>query len=113
MLGGSLGGSDGARAAAGDAPQSIAHDGLRLQVPSGWARTDVATVPGFGRPLGLRNADDGLRASVERLPATSATLLPAAFVKTLASAPDRPDGRRARRRPAGVALPLPGPRTAR
>ena len=63
---------------------------MRLQVPSGWARTDVTTVPGFSRPLALRNSDDGLRARVERLPATSATLLPAAFVKTLASAPDRP-----------------------
>ena len=72
------------------AQQSITHDGLRLKVPSGWARDNVVTTPGFVHPLRLRNADDGLRASVERLPATSATLLPAAFLRSLESAPDRP-----------------------
>ena len=64
---------------------------MRLHVPSGWARGDAATVPGFNRPLGVRNASEDLRASVERLPATSPTLLPAGFLQTLKSAPDRPD----------------------
>ena len=64
---------------------------MRLQVPSGWARGDAAAVPGFDRPLGLRNTSEALRASVEQLPATSPTLLPAAFLQTLKSAPERPD----------------------
>ena len=91
LFGGSFGGggTPGLRSAPG--PQTIAHDGLRLQVPSGWARGDAAAVPGFDRPLGLRNTSEALRASVERLPATSPTLLPAAFLQTLKSAPERPD----------------------
>ncbi|MEO8690337.1 MAG: hypothetical protein ABI611_19235 [Solirubrobacteraceae bacterium] len=72
-------------------PRSIVHAGLRVPLPSGWERAEVVTVPGFSRPLGLHNADAGLRASVERLPATSATLLPAAFVRALEGAPERPD----------------------
>lgn len=92
LLGRSFGGGDDPPAVGpATAPQPIAHDGLRLQVPSGWARGDAAAVPGFSRPLGLRNAGEGLRAAVERLPATSATLLPLAFVRTLKTAPERPD----------------------
>ena len=72
------------------APTQIAEAGLRLQVPSGWARDD-ATVPGFTRPLRLRNTGEELRAVVERLPAGSPTLLPAAFLQTLKRAPTRPD----------------------
>jgi O-antigen ligase len=91
LLGGSFRGGDAPALRSAMAPQAIAHDGLRLQVPSGWARGDAATVPGFNRPLGLHNASEDLRASVERLPATSPTLLPAAFLQTLKSAPERPD----------------------
>ena len=92
LVGGSLGGGGGASAPRSVTPaQSIVHDGVRLQVPTGWARGDATAVPGFSRPLALRNSDEGLRATVERLPATSATLLPAAFLKTLASAPGRPE----------------------
>ena len=50
----------------------------------------VANIPGFRDPLRLRNGADGLRASAEQLPATSATLLPAAFLATLEGAPERP-----------------------
>ncbi|HYM58040.1 MAG TPA: hypothetical protein VES79_08755 [Solirubrobacteraceae bacterium] len=90
LLGGSFGG--GAPDLRGaTAPQTIAHEGLRLQVPSGWARGDAASVPGFSRPLGLRNEGERLRATVERLPATTATLLPAAFLQTPESTPERPD----------------------
>jgi hypothetical protein len=92
LLDGSFGGGgDGSAVRPPTAPQTIAHEGLRVQVPSGWARGDAATVPGFSRPLGLRNAGERLRATFERLPATSATLLPAAFVMTLKGAPERPD----------------------
>ena len=91
LVGGSLSGGGSSPAPRATPAQSIAHDGVRLQVPSGWARTDVTTAPGFSRPLALRNSDDGLRATVERLPATSATLLPAAFLRTLGSAPGQPE----------------------
>ncbi len=83
------GGAPAPRPAAASRP--IVHDGLRLTIPGGWARGDVVSVAGFSHPLRLRNSDAGLRASVERLPATSATLLPAAFLQTLAGAPDRPE----------------------
>jgi hypothetical protein len=91
LLGGSFGGGNTPAVSPAPAPQPIAHNGLRLQLPRAWTRADVATVPGFARPLGLRNTDAGLRASVERLPAASATLLPAAFLQALKSAPDRPE----------------------
>jgi O-antigen ligase len=91
LLGRSFGGDDEPTVRSETAPQRIAHDGLRLRLPSGWARGDAAPVPGFDRPLGLRNPGAGLRASVERLPATSPTLLPAAFLRTLKRAPERPD----------------------
>ena len=91
LLGGSLGGGDEPTVEPAAAPPTTAHDGLRLQIPSGWARGDAATVPGFDRPLGLRNLGEDLRAAVERLPATSPTLLPAAFLRTLGRAPDQPD----------------------
>ena len=91
LLGGSLGGGDEPTVEPAAAPPTTAHDGLRVQIPSGWARGDAATVPGFDRPLGLRNLGEDLRAAVERLPATSPTLLPAAFLRTLGRAPDQPD----------------------
>ena len=92
LLDGSFGGGDAPPAVKpAAAPQTIAHEGLRVQVPSGWVRGDVVTVPGFSRSLGLRNVGERLRAAVERLPATSATLLPAAFVMTLKRALERPD----------------------
>ena len=64
----------------------ITEAGVRLDLPSGWARGGVANIPGFTRPLQLRNADQNLRAAVERLPATSSTLLPAALLRTLKDA---------------------------
>ena len=70
-------------------PTTIAHGGLRVQAPSGWERADVEVVPGFRRPLGLRTTGGTLRATVELLPATSATLIPAPLRSTLASAPER------------------------
>lgn len=90
LVGGALAGgyTSGPRVAA--TAQPIAHDGLRVQVPRGWTRGDAASIPGFGDPLQLRNGDEGLRASAEQLPATSATLLPAAFLATLEGAPERP-----------------------
>jgi hypothetical protein len=60
---------------------TITQSGVRMQLPSGWARGQATPVPGFSRPLALKNAGDGLTAVVERLPASSATLLPAAFAK--------------------------------
>ena len=70
--------------------QPIAHDGLRVQVPRGWTRGDGASIAGFRDPLQLRNRDAGLRASAEQLPATSATLLPAAFLASLEGTPEPP-----------------------
>ena len=46
---------------AADAPSRLAHDGLRVQLPGGWASADAATVPGFSRPLGLGNQASGSR----------------------------------------------------
>ena len=92
VIGGlAVGGGDPPTSRTGTPSQATVHEGVRLQVPRGWARGDVVKVPGFKRPLGLRNADAGLRAVVERLPATSATLLPAAFLATLERAPERPE----------------------
>jgi hypothetical protein len=70
-------------------PTTIAHGGLRLRLPSGWARADAATVPGFSRPLALRSAGTRLSALVERLPATSATLIPVALEKALPTVPEQ------------------------
>ena len=72
-------------------PDTIDHGGLRLLVPSGWTRADLASVPGFRRPLGLRNRRERLTARIERLPATSNTLLPLAFVRTLKAVSRRPE----------------------
>ena len=81
---------DGAPAARPAAPPvTIAHGGLRVQVPSGWVRGQAATVPGFSRPLSLKNARERLSALVERLPASSATLLPVAFEKVRQTAGER------------------------
>lgn len=73
------------------APQAVIHDGVRVQLPAGWAAARAAPVPGFTRPLGMRNPGKQLSAVVERLPATSATLLPAALVRAEAAAGARPD----------------------
>ena len=70
-------------------PLTIVHDGLRLQVPSGWAPGEPAMVPGFSRPLFLNNAHERLSGVVERLPATSTTLLPLAFDQALPAARER------------------------
>jgi hypothetical protein len=72
------------------AATQIAEAGVLVDLPSGWAPGDAADVPGFRHPLGLYNADQDLRAAVERLPATSSTLLPAAFVRTLKRVPGPP-----------------------
>jgi hypothetical protein len=92
VIGGfAVGGGDPPTSRTATPARATVHDGVRLQVPGGWARADVVKVPGFKRPLGLRNPDAGLRAVVERLPATSATLLPAAFLATLERAPEKPE----------------------
>jgi hypothetical protein len=75
----------------GPAPRALAHDGLRVQLPAGWAPARAAAVPGFSRPLGLGNPREQLSAVVERLPATSPTLLPAALVHAEAAAGARPE----------------------
>ena len=69
----------------------IAHGGLRVQLASGWTAAEAVTLPGFSRPLGLANEGERLRAVVERLPATSPTLLPAAFERTVPAPGARPD----------------------
>ena len=87
-----LGGSVGGRDVPADPPaRAIVHGGLHVQVPSGWARGHAAAVSGFRRPLGVQNAGGGLSAAVERLPATSTTLLPVASLTGLKAAPRRPD----------------------
>ena len=91
LLGGFAGSGDPPAAPTAAAPQPTVHDGLRLQIPRGWARGTVAGIRGFDRPLGLHNADAGLRALVERLPATSPTPLPAAFLGTLEDTPEAPE----------------------
>ncbi len=90
LVGGALVGGYADRPPVAATTQPIAHDGLRVQAPRGWTRGAVANIPGFRDPLRLRNGADGLRASAEQLPATSATLLPAAFLATLEGAPERP-----------------------
>jgi hypothetical protein len=90
LLGTVLGRGDQPATSPVKAPQAIAGGGVRLQLPNGWTRGNAAAIPGFSHPVGLQN-EGGLRASVERLPATSATLLPAAFLNTLANPPLRPD----------------------
>jgi len=90
LVGGALGGGYAPQTRVVATAQPIAHDGLRVQVPRGWTRGDVASIPGFRDPLRLRTGANGLRANAEQLPATSATLLPAAFLATLDGAPDPP-----------------------
>jgi len=92
LLGGILGDGDGDTRSPAPAkpPPATVHDGLRLQVPGGWTRGEGTAVPGFSRPLALVSADDRLSASLERLPATSPTLLPASFLQVVAGAPGKP-----------------------
>jgi hypothetical protein len=71
-------------------PQSVAQQGISIRLPTGWTRGGRVSVPGFHHPLALQNPSAGLRAAVERLPATSSTLLPAALVQTLGAGPGRP-----------------------
>jgi len=85
----------GERAPAVRAPapaQTILHEGLRIQLPGGWTRADAAPIAGFRRPLELRNSRGRASALVERLPATSATLLPAALERAQPAARLRPEG---------------------
>ena len=80
LLGRAFVAGDGAPAVPQAAASStIAHGGLRLQVPGDWARGQAAAVPGFSRPLRLKNTRERLTALVERLPASSASLLPVTF----------------------------------
>ena len=90
LLGRAFVGGDGAPAVrAATTPQTITQGGLRLQVPSGWVRGRAATVPGFSRPLSLKNTRERLSAVVERLPASSATLVPVAFEQARPTAGER------------------------
>ena len=57
--------------------ETVSGAGVRLQLPNGWARGDASAVPGFPRALWLQNPEQGLRAAVALLPASSPTLLPA------------------------------------
>ena len=59
----------------------LSHGGLRVQLPSGWARGGDATIAGFNRPLRVENRSQGVRAEVELLSAESPTLLPGALKK--------------------------------
>jgi hypothetical protein len=70
-------------------PLTIVHDGLSLQVPSGWGPGVPALAPGFSHPLFLENKDERLNVIVERLPATSASLLPLALEHALPAARGR------------------------
>lgn len=83
------GGAPAGRAA--PATQTLVHEGLRVRLPSGWAPAAATPVAGFNRPLGLRSAHERVSALVERLPATSATLLPTAFRPAAAAAPRPPE----------------------
>ena len=88
---GFVGGDDTPAARPVAPPLTIAHGGLRLHVPSGWARGRAVTVPGFSRPLSLKNTREKLSAVVERLPASSATLVPVAFQQARPTADEHRD----------------------
>jgi hypothetical protein len=92
VLGRALDAGEGAPAVrAAAAAQTIDHDGLRVRLPSGWARAYAPAIVGFQRPLELRNSRERVSAVVERLPATSATLLPAALERTRPAGSPRPE----------------------
>jgi hypothetical protein len=90
LLGGVVGDRGSSAVRSTPEPQTIGRAGLRVEVARGWTRGGAATLPGFVRPLDLSNPDQSLTATVERLPATSATLIPAALSKRLVAAPRRP-----------------------
>ena len=69
---------------------TIVHDGLRVRLPKGWTVADAAAVPGFSRPLELGNPRARVSAVVERLRATSASLLPGALERADAAGGARP-----------------------
>ena len=79
VLGGLLRSEPPQRTGPATAPAPIAHAGLSVQLPSGWARGNAAGIPGFKRPLGVRSERQGLRAALELLPAASPLLIPAAL----------------------------------
>jgi hypothetical protein len=87
-------GSDAPAGRPSPAPQALIHGGLRVQLPDGWAAAraaQAAPVPGFTRPLRMSDPRKQLSAVIERLPATSPTLLPVALVRTEAAAGARPE----------------------
>jgi hypothetical protein len=84
-------GSDAPTGRPSPAPQALIHGGLRVQLPDGWAAAQAAPLPGFARPLGMSDSRKQLSAVIERLPATSPTLLPAALVRAEAATGARPE----------------------
>ena len=78
-------------------PTAIAGGAAVVAVPSGWTRTDGATVPGlpFRHPLALERRSDQLRVTIELLPAAAPTLLPADFPATTPEAVRLASGQRA------------------
>jgi hypothetical protein len=57
-------------------PTTIAAAGVRLELPSGWARSGPTALAGFDHPLWLGNSRADAHAAVELSPAASPTLLP-------------------------------------
>jgi hypothetical protein len=90
LLGGVVGDRSSPAVRSASEPQTMGRGGLRVEVAKGWTRGGAATLPGFVRPLGLSNPDRSLGFTAERLPVTSATLVPDALAKEVATAPRRP-----------------------
>ena len=69
------------RAQPAPSPKAIAGGAALIAAPSGWSRTADAAVPGFPfrHPIALQRRSDHLRVTIELLPATAPTLLPAGF----------------------------------
>ena len=69
------------RAEPAPVPTAIAGGAAVVAAPSGWSRTDSAAVPGFPfrHPIALERRSDRLRVTIELLPATAPTMLPAGF----------------------------------
>ena len=87
---------DAGRSAAGvpvPTPQALAHDGLRVQLPGGWASAEAATVPGFSRPLGVGSPREQLSA-VDRTAARDVADVAAGRARARRGGGRRPAGAR-------------------
>src|SRR5690349_20828177 len=70
---------------------AVAHRGLSVQPPGGWALAEAPAIGGFVHPLGVRDARARVQASVELLPVLAPSLLAPALSEAVGGSSARPE----------------------